>query len=76
MKSSEKFGGIRIFGISMLSGKTETFENFGGTEESRKNIKSGKNGTSKKFGGIQTFGTSMLSGKNETVENFGVPRSP
>ena len=48
----------------MLSWKKETFENYGGIEQSRKNMLSGK------FGGIEKFRISMLSGKNRTFEKF------
>ena len=48
-----------------------TFGNFGGTEESWKNMKSAKNSTFEEFVGIWIFGVSMLSGKNTTFENFG-----
>ena len=38
----EKIGGTRTFGISVLSGKNGPFENFGGTEELRKQTRTSK----------------------------------
>ena len=52
--TSEKFGGIWIFGISILSRKNAPFEKFGSTEESWKNISLGKNRTSEKFRDTRT----------------------
>ena len=70
-ETSEKFGGIQTFEVSMLSGKNKTYEDFGGTEGLRqfgKIMIFGKSRTSKKFEGIQTFGNFE---KNGTFENFG-----
>ena len=51
--------------------KNGTFENFGGTKESQKNIKSKKSWTFEKFRGTQKFGIFMVSGKNGTFQTFG-----
>ena len=53
------------FGISISSGKMGTFENFGGTQQSQKNMTSRKNGTFEKFGGIRKFRIPCYPGKQD-----------
>ena len=60
------------FGKTLLSGTNGTFENFMGTEESRKNIFEEKeNGTFEKFRGTQKFKIFKLSGKGDIRKNQG-----
>ena len=65
------FWGIRKLGISMLSGKIGIFEDSGGTEECRKNMKSGNNQDIRGItGDTRQFGNFKLSRKDKTFENF------